>query len=403
MKCGLVGRKLGHSYSPEIHALLGDYEYGLCECEPDELEGFIKSADYTGLNVTIPYKKTVMQYCDVLSERAEKIGSVNTLVRKNGKIYGHNTDYDGFLTMISSSGVDVSGKKAIILGSGGASLTAQAVLRDLGVSQLSVISRTGKDNYETIAAHYDAEIIVNATPVGMYPDCGECLIALENFTSCALVLDLIYNPAKTALLLQAESLGIKYENGLSMLVSQAKRACELFTGKDFSDDVIDKITRKLDHKMRNIILIGMPGCGKSTVGKALAELTGREFIDCDDEFEKLCGSAPGDFITEFGESAFREKESEILRTLGASSGKIIATGGGCVTVNKNFPYLRENSYVVWLRRDISRLVTSSRPLSRDLCALYLNRMPLYALAGDIQVKNEKTPHDAAEEILRRLS
>lgn len=402
MKCGLLGRKLGHSYSAEIHALLGDYEYKLYEREPDTLYEFVRHGDLDGFNVTIPYKKDVIPMCDILSERASKIGSVNTIVRKGGRIYGYNTDYDGFLTMVKASGVDVRGKKAIVLGSGGASLTVCAVLRDSGVDDLTVISRTGEDNYENISRHFDAQIIVNATPVGMVPNTGSSLVDLTRFSKCALVLDLIYNPARTALLLQAERLGIPCQNGLSMLVSQAKRASELFQELAVSDEVIETITKKLDGKRRSIVLVGMPGCGKTTVGKILAEKTGRDLFDCDTEFEKIHGISAGDYITEHGENAFREKESVLLRTLGTMTGKIIATGGGCITKAENFAYLRENAHVVWLRRALDKLETAGRPLSSDLEKMYIERMPRYALISDFQIKNDKTPLIAAEEILRRF-
>ena len=402
MKCGLLGRKLAHSYSPEIHAFFGDYDYKLCECEPEELEHFVKNGELGGFNVTIPYKKDVIPMCDELSARAQKIGSVNTIVRKGGRIYGYNTDYDGFLYMVQASGVTIRGKKAIVLGSGGASLTVCAVLNDLGIGELTVISRSGDDNYENISRHYDAQVIVNATPVGMYPNTGSALVDLTKFTACELVLDLIYNPARTALLLQADRLGIAYQNGLGMLVSQAKRASELFCDVLLPDEMIDDITRKLDFKMRNLILIGMPGCGKTTVGTILAEITGREFIDCDAEFEKRFGISAGEDIIKYGEDNFREKESAVIKSLGCLSGKIIATGGGCVTRHENFVPLRQNAHVLWLRRELDKLAIAQRPLSTDLEKMYIERMPLYGLYSDFQLKNDKTPLIAAETILRRF-
>lgn len=404
MNCGLLGRKLGHSYSPQIHAKLGDYKYGFFEVEPENLGAFLTSGNFDGINVTIPYKKDVIPYCSELSEDAKRIGSVNTITNRDGKLYGDNTDCFGFRYMVRKSGCEVSGKKAIILGSGGASLTVYDVLRSMGAGEIRVISRKGDDNYENIERHYDADIIVNATPVGMYPNNGESLVDLSKFKDCKCVLDIVYNPSKTALLLQAEKLNIPYENGLTMLVAQAKRASELFTGTDIPDSVIDDITVSLSAAMKNIVLIGMPGCGKSSVGKIIANSLNRDFYDCDVEFENRYGVFPGDFITKYGEAEFRKKETELLKDLCKRSSCVISTGGGCVTIPENYGIMHQNGTIVWIRRDISQLATDGRPLSltNGNEKLYAAREPLYTRFSDLQADNDALPEDTAENVIRSL-
>ena len=271
MQCGLLGRKLGHSYSPQIHAMLGSYGYALFEKEPEALEDFLKNGDFTGLNVTIPYKKDVIPFLDELSDRAKRLGAVNTIVRKpDGRLIGHNTDYFGFETMLADSGIDMQGKKALVCGSGGASNTAVAVLREHG-AHVVILSRSGPDNYQNLERHADAALIVNATPVGMYPNVdGAAIEDLSLFPKLEGVLDLIYNPARTKILLAAEERGLKTENGLKMLVAQAKESAEWFTGCSIPDSRIDGIHHAMRLEMENIVLIGMPGCGKTTIGRLLA-------------------------------------------------------------------------------------------------------------------------------------
>ena len=406
MRCGLLGRKLGHSYSPQIHAQLGDYSYSLFEKEPEALADFLKNGDFTGLNVTIPYKKDVIPYLDELSDRAKKLGAVNTIVRKpNGKLIGHNTDYFGFETMLADSGIHVQGKKALVCGSGGASNTAVAVLREKG-AQVVVLSRSGPDNYENLEKNADAALIVNATPVGMYPNVDAAAIEdLSRFPKLEGVLDLIYNPARTKLLLEAEKLGLKTENGLKMLVAQAKESAEWFTGTKIDDGVIDAIYCALRVQMENVILIGMPGCGKTTVGRILAGQLGKKFLDADAELEARAGRPITEIIPQDGEAAFRELESDVLKDLGKQSGLVIATGGGCVTVPANYEALHRNGTVVWLKRNLDMLPTDGRPLSQPgkLEAMYQKRAPMYASFSDFSVENALTPEKAAEEICAKLS
>lgn len=404
MQCGLLGRKLGHSYSPQIHSQLGSYDYRLFEKEPEELEDFLKSGDFTGLNVTIPYKKDVIPFLDELSPRAKALGAVNTIVRRNGKLIGHNTDYFGFETMLLSTGVSLQGKKALVCGSGGASSTACAVLKAHGANVV-VLSRTGNDNYQNLNRHSDAALIVNATPVGMYPNVEASPIEdLAAFPMLEGVLDLVYNPARTSILLKAEALGIPCVNGLRMLVAQAKESAEWFTGEPIDNSCIEMIYSRLRRQMENIILIGMPGCGKTTVGASLAKILSRPLKDADTELEQAVGRKITEILPTDGEASFRSLESETLLDLGKQSGLVIATGGGCVTIPNNYEKLHRNGTIVWLKRDLDLLPTDGRPLSQTghLQEMYQKRAPLYARFADYSVENSGDPQETAEEIIRIL-
>ena len=390
MQCGLLGRKLGHSYSPQIHSHLASYEYTLFEKEPEELEAFLKNGSFTGLNVTIPYKKDVIPYLDELSPTAKRLGAVNTIVRReDGTLIGHNTDYFGFRSMVGRSGLAVAGKKVLVLGSGGASNTAVAALEEMG-AQVVVISRSGENNYDNLHRHADAAVIVNTTPVGMYPKTGVSPIGLERFQKLEGVLDVVYNPARTQLLLDAESRGLIAMNGLWMLVAQAKESAEWFAGVQIPDGKIAQIHGLLRAQMENTVLIGMPGCGKTTVGQALATMQGKRFVDADAVLEERVGRKITDIIPTDGEEAFRQMETDTLAELGKQSGLVIATGGGCVTRERNYPLLHQNGTILWLTRDLNKLPTHGRPLSQTgkLQQMYAVREPMYRRFADAVISND---------------
>lgn len=401
LRCGLIGEHLGHSFSVMIHELLGDYSFVLRELAPSELEAFVKSDELDAYCVTIPYKKAVMPFLDVISPEAQAIGAVNVVVNgKDGKRYGYNTDYFGFDYMVSRSGVSVEGKKAVVLGGGGASATACALLRDKGAKSIVVIDKD--DNTpEGIAPHRDAEIIVNTTPVGMYPKNMISPVSLDDFPDTQAVLDVVYNPARTALMLDAEKRGIAAVGGLSMLVAQAAKGFEHFTGDSREEGIIGSVLAQITARSSNLILVGMPGCGKSSVGAIIADKLGRDFLDADAECEKMHSITPADAIRTLGEEKFREMETETISILGKLSGKVIATGGGVVTRERNYTLLHQNGVIVFLERDISLLPTNNRPLSQgnSLEKLYDSRIDSYRRFADITVESTGIIEKTAELII----
>lgn len=401
---GLIGQKLGHSFSPAIHRRLGNYDYQLFELEPEELGPFLTKGDFAGLNVTLPYKTAVIPYCKELTPKARRIGSVNTILKMpDGSLLGDNTDYEGFVYMLKTAGAQVKGKKALVLGTGGASLTVHAVLRDLGIGEAVSISRKGPNHYGNLELHRDAQLIINATPVGMYPDIDASPVDLDQFPCVEGVFDLIYNPECTKLLLQAVAKGVLCSNGLGMLVAQAKAAAELFTGHPIPDQRVEEIIMELVKESRNLMLIGMPGCGKTTVGQALAKRLGRELVDTDSVVEATAGCTIPELFAQRGEEAFRQLEHQVLKQTAARSGLVIATGGGVVTREENLAPMAQNSTVIFLRRDLDQLPTNGRPISQrsDMKELYRHRLPLYRRAADIDVEN-CTVEEAVDEIIRRL-
>ncbi|MBQ9016476.1 MAG: chorismate mutase [Firmicutes bacterium] len=390
LRYGLLGRTLGHSHSPAIHRMLGGYEYGLFEREPEHLDAFFAQTDWQGINVTIPYKRDVMKYCDELSDTAQRCGSVNTIVRRrDGRLYGTNTDYYGFRYIVERSGIDPAGARALVLGSGGVSGTVVQVMKDLGADPV-IISRTGENNYGNLELHADAQIIINTTPVGMFPKAGEAALDICAFPRCQAIYDLIYNPLRTKLMLDAEKAGIPAFGGLPMLVAQAAAAAEEF-GYPLQLSVEDAC-RKLQEGLQNIVLIGMPGAGKTTTGKALAQQTGRRFLDMDNLITQHQGKTPEEIIREDGEARFREIETQVLEGLvrgpsASAGGLVIATGGGIVERDENRELIRENGQIIWLRRPLEELPTEGRPISQadGLAAILKRREPLYEAWSDIAV------------------
>ena len=404
MVYGLLGRTLSYSYSPRIHKALGGYDYVLFEKEPEELAEFLQSGEFDGLNVTIPYKKAVIPYLDNLSPVAKRLGAVNTIVRRaDGALIGHNTDYFGFSTMVAKAGIQVAGKKALVLGSGGASNTAVAVLEELG-AKVIVISRTGENNYNNLELHQDAALIVNATPVGMFPNVDDTPISLDGFPVLEAVLDLNYNPSRTRLLLDAENRGLIAENGRLMLVAQAKESAEWFTGTSIPDSRISEVHRELSSQMENIVLIGMPGCGKSTVAKLLSQELQRPVVDADEEIVRTAGCSIPEIFANGGEESFRKLETQVLLELGKQSGKIIATGGGCVTREENYDLLHRNGKLIWLTRDLSKLPADGRPLSQitKTETMFALRKPMYQRFADHIVSNDGSPEETVAAIRRLL-
>ncbi|MBQ2764408.1 MAG: shikimate kinase [Firmicutes bacterium] len=400
---GLLGRTLGHSYSPQIHKALGLENYKLIEVEPDELEVFLRKEDLGAVNVTIPYKKDAYRICDSLTSSAKAIGSVNTVVKQSdGTLLGDNTDAYGFSYMAKEANITFADQKVVILGNGGASLTAQYIAKEQGAKEIIVVDLNGENNYNNIHRHFDADIIINATPVGMYPHNGKSLVEIKDFPQCKGVLDMIYNPHRTKLIMDAEMQNIPCSDGLPMLVAQAKAAEEMFFNKTISDTVIPDIIKSLRKETENIILIGMPGCGKTTIGKALAELTGKECIDTDTAIEQEYGATIPNIFQEQGEAYFRDLERKKIAEIGSLSGKIITTGGGAVKTKENYNALHQNGRIYFLDRAIEDLATKDRPLSigADLNAMAQERLPLYTAFCDTTIKNNGSPEETAAEIWR---
>lgn len=403
MEYGLIGEKLGHSYSQMIHARLADYRYELKEVAPERLDAFIEARNFRGLNVTIPYKQAVMKHCAELSPEAMEVGSVNTLiVRPDGSLYGHNTDIDGFIYMLRRGEIDPAGAKAVILGSGGTSLTARAALTRLGAREIVTVSRKGPVDYAALyAEHADAEILVNATPVGMYPKNGASPVELDRLPKVRGVADVIYNPEKTALILAAQAKGIPAVSGLSMLVAQAREAAELFAGHAIPAGRVEDIVSEIGAQTLNLILVGMPGCGKSTLGQAVAAALQREFVDCDAEIVRRAGKSIPEIFAQDGEGAFRALESGVLADVCRGHGLVISTGGGAVLRAENRDAMRQNGRVCLIRRALALLPRDGRPLSASedaVARLWEARRAAYETVADFPVENDGTVEEAAEKI-----
>lgn len=388
---GILGRKLTHTYSPEVHMMLGGYKFGIFEREPEQLESFIKDGEFKGLCVTMPYKKTVMEYCSELSDSAEQCGSVNVLLKRaDGSLYGDNTDYFGLRYLLASAKMDVRDSKCLVLGNGGVAATVRQVLSDSFAREIVTISRSGENNYENIYQHKDADYIINATPVGMYPDNGKSPLDIEIFDDLKGVVDLIYNPVRTRLVLDAQRNGIPAVGGLQMLVSQAAPAVESFTGQNVPYEKIADVCEKLEQKIENVILIGMPGCGKTSIGQVLSRITGKPFADSDDVIEEENDMLCEQIILADGEKVFREIEKDVIKRKCAEGGQILALGGGAVESPELFDIVRENGRVVYIRRDLRELPMAGRPISQEkgVWEIFEERGNKYIEWSDLQVDNE---------------
>ena len=410
MRFGLIGEKLGHSFSKEIHEKLGRYPYELIEVPPEGLDAFMKARDFDGINVTIPYKQAVIPYLDEISPRAAAIGAVNTVVNRSGRLWGDNTDFGGMEALIRRMGLEVRGKDVLIAGTGGTSRTAAAVAQALGASEITRMSRSGRDGALTYASAYrkhgSAAILIHTTPAGMYPDVNGCAVDLDRLPQLEGVVDVVYNPLTTRLVLDARTRGIPAENGLFMLTAQAVLAAEDFTGGELGEDVTEKIYRELCFEKRSIVLTGMPGSGKSTLGALLARRLGRTFVDTDAEIVKRAGIQIKEIFRKHGESRFRDLESEVIRELSRHGGAVIATGGGAVLRRENVDALKQNAVLVFLDRPLESLQpTDDRPLADDpskLHALYLERRPIYLETADLTVAVTGTPEDTMNTILEKI-
>ncbi|MBQ2774416.1 MAG: AAA family ATPase [Clostridia bacterium] len=403
LKCGLIGGKLGHSYSKLIHDKFQKYDYDLISLDADEVDAFLKKGDFDGLNVTIPYKLTVIPYCTYLSDAAKRIGSVNTLVKTENGFEGYNTDYHGFLSMAKRAGIDFKDKNVVILGSGGTSLTARTVSADEGAKKITVVSRSGDTTYDMIDSLKDCEVLINTTPVGMYPNNGKSAVSLDSFPNCEAVLDVIYNPLRTPLLLQAKEKGLKYTGGLYMLVSQAAQAARHFCNEEICDEKVEEVFRSLALSVQNIVLVGMPGCGKTTIGREIAKKTGRKFIDTDDIIVERAEMSIPEIFEKYGEAYFRKLECEVVADFAKEKELVIATGGGAVINKLNSDALAENGRIYYIKRDISNLATKGRPLSKDankLQEMFCKRDPIYRACADYEIENNSTTFsNTAQKIL----
>ena len=410
MKYGLIGEHLGHSYSREIHAQVADYDYELCEVAPEELDSFLRKAEFRAINVTIPYKQSVIPYLSYISPQAESIGAVNTVVNRDGKLWGYNTDFAGMEALIARMGLSLRGKKVLILGTGGTSKTARAVCESAGAREILKVSRRASGeavSYEqAVSGHGDAEILINTTPVGMYPRCGEAPIDLTHFPGLEGVVDAVYNPLRTRLVQAGQERGVPAEGGLYMLAGQGVCASAIFLGKEFDPALTEGVYRAILGRKQNIVLIGMPSCGKTTVGRLLAERCGRRLIDTDEKIVERLGEPIAGFMARNGEAAFRDVEQEVVAGVADESGCVIATGGGAVLRQENLRLLRQNGLLVFLDRPLEKLMpTADRPLSASREALerrYRERYGLYVAAADLVVDASGAIEDEVETIRKEM-
>lgn len=394
MEYGLIGAKLGHSYSRLIHQLVGGYAYALQPLPTEtEARAFLQQRAFSAINVTIPYKKLALEYCDEVEPRAAAIGAVNTVVNRGGKLRGYNTDYPGFAYLLHRHNVSVAGKTVLILGTGGTHNTVAAVCKAEGAAQILTASRTARSgalSYAAAQQHPEVQIIINTTPAGMYPDNGSCLLTLEGLQNLETVVDVVYNPFRTELMLRAQERGIPAYCGFEMLVAQAVYAAEKFQDKIYDEGVIDEVHSTLKRGISNVSLIGMPGCGKSTIGAALAARLEKNYVDVDAEIERRAGKPIPDIFAGEGEACFRRYEAEALAELAKQSGQVIACGGGVVKTPGNARALRQNGPVLWIRRPLEYLAMGGRPLSTGraaLGAMLEQRAPLYSAACDAAINN----------------
>ncbi len=406
---GLLGERISHSYSPEIYSMFGIPDYELFQRTREDLIPFLMTTRLKGLNITMPYKKIALELCDELSDTAKRLNNVNTLLFKDGKIYGHNTDYYGFTFMVKEFGLSFAGKRVLVLGTGGSARTVRAAALDLGASRLVHLSRNPDpdadyevSSYENKEAYLDFDILINTSPLGTAPDIDKKPLSLDGFTNLEAVIDLVYNPLRTRLVVEAREKNIRALGGLLMLVAQAKKAAELYLEKDIPDSETCRVYNKLLHKVENVVFVGMPGSGKTTIGSEIAQKMNRQFVDIDHYIEITTKMHPAEWIIHKGEKAFREAESEALLRVAAMGGIVIAPGGGGILSHENRLALKQNSRVYWLTRPLAKLDRDNRPLSTDLEALYEARRALYEAVSDYAVKNESKGDFVADKIIEEF-
>ena len=405
---GCLGEKLGHSFSREIHQKLSNFDYKLMELNLDELYEFLKNKDFSAVNVTIPYKEKVIPFLDEIDEHARLIGAVNTIVNKDGKLYGYNTDFHGMIELLKHADVDVTDKKVCILGTGGTSKTALAVLQALGAKKILKVSRNAIENAitydELYSDHTDCDVIINTTPVGMYPNNDGCPVDLSKFPSLSGVIDAVYNPLRTRLILEARKRGIPAEGGLYMLVAQAIKASELFHDVKYEDELEKSTYENILLEKESIVLIGMPSCGKTTVGRLISELCGKPFFDSDEMIVDSAKMQISEIFDMLGEGSFRDMERQVIRGLSSKGGRIIATGGGVILDPANIDALRQNGRIYFIDRSPRLLLpTSSRPLCNTqdkLLALFEERYDRYMMASDVVVDGDRVPIDVANNVIK---
>ena len=404
MKYGLIGEKLGHSFSREIHQRLGGYDYRLQELTPAQLPAFLEKRDFRGVNVTIPYKQTVIPLLDEVDPKAAAIGAVNTIVNRRGRLCGYNTDYDGMAALARHAGLTLKNKNVLILGTGGTSRTAMTVAADLGAAEIRRVSRTGRGGAITYeqAADLPVQVLINTTPCGMYPGCDGQPMDLSRFGWLEGVLDAVYNPLRTRLVLQARDNGARGQGGLYMLVAQAAAACRLFLDRPLPDGALDSVYRAIHGQKQNIVLTGMPGSGKSTVGRVLARQLGRELVDTDTEIIRLAKKPIPEIFAQRGERGFRDLESQVIQEVSRRTGLVIATGGGAILREENVRRLRQNGRIYFLDRPAEDILpTDDRPLARDMEAVrqrYAERYPRYTSTADAAVPVRGSAEDVAAAI-----
>ncbi len=411
MKYGCIGEHLKHSFSKEIHEEFAPYSYEIKEIPKDEIDGFMEAADFSAINVTIPYKETVIPHLFYISDMAKEIGAVNTIVNRNGKLYGYNTDFFGMKKLFDKMNLSCKGKKVAVLGTGGTSKTASAVARSMGASTIIKVSRSEKEGsitYDDLyKKHTDLEIIINTTPSGMYPKWDSIPVDLKFFPNLKGVVDAVYNPLCTRLVQEARKLGVKAECGLYMLVSQAVRASEIFLNTVYPDETIDNVFKKIIGPKKNIVLTGMPGSGKSTVGKIIAEKLKMYYFDSDTIIEEETGMPISEIFKQHGEEYFRNVESKIISELGTKNGIVLSTGGGAILKEKNIEAMKQNGTVYFLNRPIDEIIpTDDRPLSSnvsDLKKRFEERYHIYSSTADVIISVDCDAESVAQKIIKDFS